>query len=194
MLTYDHFTEYEFDQVLHRERRKKTQLKNLPSEQIQAHRDYERQKFGFLGRNAAPSNMGYNLRTDAVNLLHSAHAILTSPPHRKRWGINARYAPRHALAFLCKSIGYRYMRGLEVITHKLNGPDAVRFHAERQKFRHEFETAADAAHAANDKGQNPDAVLVLVHLYKRELLALCPWLEVVGNKREADDLREGCVL
>jgi hypothetical protein len=37
-------------------------------------------------------------------------------------------------------------------------------------------------------------VHALVHLYKRELLALCPWLESVGNMQEADGLREGCVL
>jgi hypothetical protein len=194
MTTYDHFSEYEFDQVLLRELNKRTKLATPPSQQIQAWRDYERQKFGFLGRNAPPHNMGYNLGTDAADLVHSAHAILTDPLQKRRLGITAKTVPRRAVAILAQSIGYRYMRGLEAITHKLKGERATEFHAERQRFRHEFETAADAAHAENDKGQSPNAVLALVHLYIRELVALCSWLEDVGKTDEADRLREACIL
>jgi hypothetical protein len=62
------------------------------------------------------------------------------------------------------------------------------------EFRHAFELSADAAHAINDKGQNPGAALEVVLMFQSELLALCPWLELVGNTLEAGLLREACAI
>jgi len=180
--------ELAFDRVLVHEREKRTKLTDPPSAHLQAWRDYERQKYGVLGRNPPARNMGYNLWTDAVTSLQWAHRALTQPSFIKRAGFTRRTAPRRALCELAQSVGYRYLRGLEVIEHKLKGDELQRFHKERQHFRHAFETLADAAHAVNAKGEAPQAALEVVKLYAGELQALCPWLESVGQVGGAKEL------
>ena len=70
----------------------------------------------------------------------------------------------------------------------------TKFKLERLEFQQEFELSADAAHAINDKGQNPGAALDVVLMFQRELLSLCPWLELVGNTVDAGLLREASDL
>ena len=52
------------------------------------------------------------------------------------------------------------------------------------------EHSADAAHQINDKGQNPTAALELVMMFANELLALCPWLTLVGQSWQSNFLRD----
>ena len=51
-----------------------------------------------------------------------------------------------------------------------------------------------AAHANTDNGQNPAAALEAVRTLQRELLALCPWLELIDRQQAADMLREAVAL
>lgn len=191
----DRREQVDYDTALLNQLRKATQLKNPPSQHVQAHRDYERAYFFARGYQPATSRMGYHLRTDAANLMQWAHSMITDDLFAKRTGRTKTTRYRWALAVLAKAFGYRYLRGLEVIEGELSvGKHLAKFKHERMEFRLAFELSADAAHALNDKGQNPIAALEVVLMFQRELLALCVWLETVGNSLEADLLREACTL
>jgi hypothetical protein len=168
---------------------KLTTLKTPPSIQMQAYRDYEYAKFGALNRRGAPWNTGYNLCTNAVEMTEWAHGVLTDPGFLRSTGFTKRTAPRRALRHIANAYGYRYIRGLEAIESGLSDDaQLAKFRSERMEFRHVLETSADAAHAINDKGQNPGAALEVVQMFARELLALCPWLELAGRESDAREL------
>ena len=171
-------------------RRKQTKMKILPSIQMHAWQSYELAKYGVLNRRGLPDSLGYNLYNDTVILLGWAHDVLTKPFFIKRTVFARQTAPRQALQEIAKAFGYRYIRGLITIEHKLTSDALAKFHRERVEFRHALEMGADAAHAANDKGQNPQAVLDVVRLFSNELLALCPWFEAVGDYCAAELLRD----
>ena len=183
-----------FDLALMRELNSRTKLTAPPSQHLQAWRNYERQKFAVPGRHPAPDNMGYNLWTDTARTLRWAHGVLTDPAYMKRTGFAPKTIARRALARVSEAIGYRYLRGLEVIACKLEGAELQKFTQERKAFCHTFEQAADAAHVINDKGQNFGVALTVVRLFANELLALCPWLEQVGQASGAAELRKGATL
>lgn len=191
-MNFDEVSEAEFDRLLTRELVSRTKLTCPPSVQLQACRDYERQKFGLIGRNAQRRNMGYNLWTDSTRTLRDCHRMLTDNDYRKSTGFTTRTVSRRAISGIAQAIGYRYMRGLEVIEYKLNTDDLEHFQCERTDFRQAFEQAADEAHAINDKGQNPTAALSVVQMFHDELIALCPWLEQVGETSGATALRRAC--
>ena len=168
---------------------KLTTIKTPPSIQMQAQREYEYAKFGALNRRGAPWNTGYNLYDDAVRITEWSHGVLTDPGFLRSTGFTKRTAPRRALAQIARAYGYRYIRGLEAIEFGLSDAlDLARFRSERMEFRHRLESSADAAHAINDKGQNPGAALEVVEMFARELLALCPWLELAGRGADAREL------
>jgi hypothetical protein len=179
-----------WDDALSARLRKQTNIKILPSIQMQAQQDYEVAKYGVMNRRGLPHNLTYNLYDDTVRLLSWAHDVLTKPCFLKDTGFTKRTAPRRALQHIAKAYGYRYLRGLIAIEDKLAlGSTLVKFRHERTEFRQTLELSADTAHAINDKGQNPAAVLEVVQMFAIELLALCPWLELVGHKQDAKILR-----
>lgn len=174
-----------------------TKLKAPPSQHIQAWRDHERATIFAEGHQPAATKMGYHLWLDSARTLRDAHLLLTGGEARARreTGRTPKAFPRMAMHLVAYTIGFRYLRGLEVIEGELaQGKHLAKFRHERMEFRHTFELSADAAHAINDKGQNPGAALEVVVLFHRELLALCPWLELVGNTLEARLLRDACDL
>jgi hypothetical protein len=82
------------------------------------------------------------------------------------------------------------LRGLQTVEAELErGAPLAKFRHERMEFRHVLELSADAAHAINDKGQNPAAALEVVMMFASELLALCPWLTVIDQTWQSDLLR-----
>lgn len=185
--------EAEFDRVLTRELNRRTPLKAPPSAHLQANRDYERQKFHWLGRNPQPRNMGYNLWDDSAVALRTAYRLLVDDDHRKFSHVSRTSSPRRAVCRIAAAIGERYLRGLEAIEHKLKGNDLTAFQSERMHYRYHFEQTADHAHACNDKGQHPDLALDVVLEFRDELLALCPWFERIGLPADAERLRKSCV-
>lgn len=191
-MQYDTISEAEFDRLLSRELNSRTHLKSPPSAHLQAHRDYERQKFGYLGRNPQPRNMGYNLSTECTGLLRWAHRVLTDDSFRKMTGFTRKTIPRRAVCRIAEAIGYRYMRGLESIEHKLRGEYLATFQAERIQYRHKFEKTADYAHACNDNGQRPDLAIGVVLAFHDELLSICPWFDLIGQATEGARLRHEC--
>ena len=184
--------EAEFDRVLKRELDQRTPQTAPPSAHVQAHRDYERQKFHWLGRNPQPRNMAYNLYEDCTRTLRWAYRTLVDSDYRKMTGFTQRTIPRRAVCRIAEAIGYRLMRGTESIEHKLKGDDLTAFRSERMKYCHHFEQTADNAHACNEKGQHPDLALDVVLGFRDELLALCPWFERIGMPADAERLRKSC--
>jgi hypothetical protein len=80
----------------------------------------------------------------------------------------------------------------EMIADQLSrGKHLAQFRLGRKEFRQFLEHSADDAHQLNDKGQNSQTVREVIELFANELLALCPWLEVVGYQATAKQLREG---
>lgn len=71
---------------------------------------------------------------------------------------------------------------------------SVKFKLERLVFEQAFNESADAAHAINASGQTPVAALEVVNMFQRELLALCPWLDLISRQQAADVLREAVKL
>lgn len=190
----DLLEERQYDTALLKALKKRTKLDQPPSQHVAAWREYERDWFFARFRNPSPERMGYNLWTDAVRGLRYAHALLTDDDFRKNTGRQKKTAPRWALARLAEVIGYRYRRGLEVIQAELTMAQLLKFKRERMAFLHDFEQCADTAHRINETGQNPTAALEVVHRFRTELLALCPWLEKTGNPQGAELLREACGL
>lgn len=187
----DHLEQRDFEAALLRKLLKETQLKHPPSQHVRAHREYERAWFHARGYQPPASKMGYHLWSDAARCLREAHKLLTDDDYRKSTRRTKKTTPRHALAALANAVGYRYMRGMEAISDELaHNKQLTQFKLERLAFQYEFNISADAAHAINDDGQNPEAVLEVVWMLQHELLALCPWLELAGNKQAADSLRE----
>lgn len=174
---------------------RETKLKNPPSQHVQAHRDYERAYFFARGYQPPPSRMGYHLWSDAANLMRWAHAMVTNDSFAKSTGRTKTTRYRVAVATIAEAIGYRYLRGLEVIDGALARNDyLVKFRHERMEFKHEFELSADTAHTMTKNGPTPGAALEVVLMFQRELLSLCPWLELVGNTLNAGLLRDACNL
>ncbi len=168
-----------------------------PSQHLRAWRAHERATIFAEGHQQSPKKMGYHLWSDSARTLHAAHKLLTGDVARSKFetGHGPKDFPRIAMHWVAKAIGFRYLRGLEVVAGALaQNAHLTKFKLERLEFRNEFELSADAAHAINDKGQNPGAALEVVLMFQRELLSLCPWLELVGNTFEADHLREACNL
>jgi hypothetical protein len=191
----DRLEQRDYEAALTNKLRKETQLKYPPSQHVRAYREYERAWHYARGLQPLASHMDYHLWSDAASSLRSAHNLLTDDGYRKRTGRMKKTTPRHALATLAEAVGYRYMRGLEVITDELaSNKHLTKFKLERLEFEHAFNESADAAHALNDGGQNPVAALEVVNMFQRELLALCPWLELVGNAQAAQSLREAVKL
>lgn len=190
----DLFEEHQYEMTLRKDLEKRTKLDQPPSQHVLAWRDFERAWFFARGRNPSNDRMGYNLWTDAARKWRSAYALLTDDVFRKNAGRQKRTTPRRALAVLAEAIGYRYQRGLEVIEAELSPVKLAKFRSERMAFRHDFEQCADTAHRINKTGQNPAAALEVVHRFRTELLALCPWLEKTGNPQGAELLREACDL
>ena len=144
-----------------------------------------------------PSKMGYHLWSDSARTLRDAHLLLTGDVALLKFetGRGPKAFPRMAMQWVAQAIGFRYLRGLEVVAGTLaQNEHLTKFKLERLEFRNEFELSADAAHVINDKGQNPGAALEVMLMFKHELLSLCPWLELVGNTLEAGLLREACNL
>jgi len=182
------------DAALDRELRKRTGLSTLPSAKMQAWRDYEIQKFALMGRRGSVQNLSYNLYDDCVRGLAGAYFYATADiaDIRAQTGRTAKTIPRHALDEIARAFGYRYLRGLDFIAHELaTEAQCKEFRCERSEFRHNLELTADAAHQINDKGQNRAAALEVVKMFANELLALCPWLEIVGDTIDAEQLRNG---
>lgn len=174
-----------------------TKIKNPPSQHLRAWRDHERATIFAEGHQPPPRRMGYHLWMDSARTLLDAYLLLTGDVARARLetGRGSKAHPRMAMQWTAQAIGFRYLRGLEVVAGALAQNDHLtKFKLERLEFRNEFELSADAAHAINDKGQNPGAALEVVLMFQRELLALCPWLELVGNTLDAGLLREACDL
>ena len=174
-----------YQQMLKLELRANTKPEMPTSQHIAAWRSYERSSLGFLGRNPHPSNMFYNILNETTKELHWSHNVLTNSDFLKSMGFTKKTAPHLALARLAEAFGYRYMRGLEAIEYGLEGSALVLFRQERLAFREDFSTRADAAHAVNIKGENPQDVLAVVELFVDELKELVPWLEQVGKSTEA---------
>jgi hypothetical protein len=174
-----------------------TKLKNPPSQHLHAWRAYERTTIFAEGHQPPPRKMGYHLWSDSARTLHDAYSLLTGNVAQSKFetGRGPKAFPRMAMHWVAYAIGFRYLRGLEVVAGVLaQNAHLTKFKLERLEFQQEFELSADASHAINDKGQNPGAALEVVLMFQRELLALCPWLELVGNTFEADQLREACNL
>lgn len=186
--------EAEFDRILAQELASRTKLSDLPSIQVQAWRDYERQKFWAPGRHPPPASMGYNLWDVAVRGVPFSYRVLTDSYFARFEGYNSSTAPRGVLANMASYIGFRYLRGLECIECRLKGADLQQFRKERQQFRRAWEAQADDAHGINNKGQNSAAVLQCVLLYSNELLDLCPWLERTGHTQGAAILKASATL
>jgi hypothetical protein len=174
-----------------------TKLKHPPSQHLRAWRAHERATIFAEGHQHSPKKMGYHLWTDSTRTMREAHLLLTGDVARAKLetGRGPKAFPRLAMQWVAQAIGFRYLRGLEVVAGVLaQNEHLTKFKLERLEFRNEFELSADAAHAINDKGQNPDAALEVVLMFHRELLALCYWLEIVGNPLEAGLLREACAI
>lgn len=152
-----------WDTILSATLHKQTTIKTPPSVQMKAWRDYEYSKFGVLGRRGAPQSLGYNLYTDSIRLVRRAYRLVDADWRTTRalTGFTPRTTPRRSLGCLAQAYGYRYLRGLGVIEFRLaTGEELSKFRHERLEFRQALELSADAAHAINDKGQNPGAVPV----------------------------------
>jgi hypothetical protein len=186
--------ERQYEEMLRKDLDRRTKLEQPPSQHVLAWHDFERAWFFARGRNPSSDRMGYNLWTDAARGFQHAHALLTDDEYRENTGRQKRTTPRLALAAVAETIGYRYQRGLEVIEAELSPVKLAKFRSERVAFRHAFERYGDTAHRTNETGKNPAAALEVVHLFRTELLALCPWLEKTGNPQGAELLREACVL
>jgi hypothetical protein len=174
-----------------------TKLKNPPSQHLRAWRAHERATIFAEGHQQSPKKMGYHLWMDSTRTLRDAHLLLTGDVARSKFETRRgpKAFPRMAMQWVAYAIGFRYLRGLEVVAGALaQNQHLTKFKLERLEFRNEFELSADAAHAINDKGQNPGAALEVVLMFQRELLSLCPWLELVGNTLDAGLLREACDL
>lgn len=184
----DHIERREFESALGRKLRNKTQLKHPPSKHVRAHREYERAYFYARGFELPASQMGYHLWSDAARSWREAHNLLTNEGCATG---STKKTPRRALAILADALGFRYLRGLASIAGALADDERLdKFKRERLEFQQEFDKKADAAHAANDSGQNPGAALEVVWMFQRELLALSSWWELAGNKLAADLLRD----
>lgn len=193
----DHIERCMSEAKLRRVLSSKTKLKDPPSQHIQAWRDHERATIFAEGHQPPPSKMGYHLWSDSARTLRDTHALLTGDVSQSKMetGRGPKAFPRMAMQWVAQAIGFRYLRGLEAIKGELAmNKHLAEFNGGRVEFLHEFELSADAAHAINDKGQNPGAALEVVLMFQRELLALCDWLETVGNPLEARLLREACKL
>jgi len=186
--------ERQYDEMLRKTLDKRTKLDLPPSQHVLAWRDFEHAWFFARFRNPSSDRMGYNLWTDAARGFQHAHALLTDDEYRKNTGRQKRTTPRLALAAVAKAIGYRYQRGLAVIEAELSPTQLLKFRSERMAFRHAFERYADTAHSTNETGKNPADALEVVHMFRTELLALCPWLEKTGNPQGAELLRESCAV
>lgn len=163
-------------------------IKRLPSEHIKAWRQHERATINALGRNPAPDGMAYNLYTDCVKHLRTARGLMdsvTDKDLRRLYGFPPRQVPRHALAVLAKSVGYRYLRGLESVAVRLPPHVSGVFTQERKHFLATFTAMVDAAHLLNDQGQCPQAVDRVIHAFQEELASLAVWLERVGDHHNA---------
>lgn len=181
-----------WDETLLAELAKRTTLKTLPSIQMQAYRDYEMAKFGVLNRRG--KNLGYNLYTDTCRLLCTAHRFVTDDPRRTKalTGFTPKTTPRRALTLIAKAYGYRYLRGLLAIEPELDDPTKIaEFRRERMVFKRKLELTADAAHAINNNGQSPGAVMDVILLFADELRTLCRWMDAVGLDSDAQQLRSG---
>ncbi len=190
----ERFLEAEFDKALMRELHNRIKLTAPPSQHIQAWWDYDYQKFEVLGRHPPAHIRAYNLYTDASGLMHWAYKVLTDVDYRRGTGRTTKTISRHALAALAKAFGYRYMRGLGAIDCKLKGEELEQFRQSRLVFRNLFEQKADAAHLANDKGQNPGMVIEVIRLFERELLELFPYLGRAGAAFDGHLLRKNATL
>ena len=175
----------------------KTRLKDPPSQHIRAWHAHERTTLFAEGHQPTARKMGYHLWTDCTRSLRDAHTLLTVDVAISKQETHRRPKdfPRLAMQKVAQAIGFRYLRGLQVVAGVLaENEHLTKFKFERKEFREEFELSADAAHSINDKGQSPGAALEVVLMFQSELLALCPWLELVGNMLEAGLLREACKL
>jgi hypothetical protein len=191
----DHLERSEYEAALLRKLLKETQLKHPPSQHVRAHREYERAWFHARGYQPPANRMDYHLWSDAARGLREAHKLLTDDDYRRGTGHTKKTTPRRALAILASAAGYRYMRGLEAIAGELaNNKHLTKFKLDRLEFEQAFNESADAAHAINASGLNPGAALEVTFMFRSELLALCPWLELVGNAQAEDMLREAVQL
>jgi hypothetical protein len=187
----ERIAQYNCETALLHKREKKTTLNNVPSQQVRGWEDYVRDYYFNIGSRPIASHMGYHLWSDAARLMQQAYSLVTVDLFAKRMGRTKVTRYRLALAYVAEAIGYRYLRGLWVITGDLSANKYLdKFNLERLAFRQEFDRHADAAHFTND----PRAVLEIVLLFQHELLALCPWLEQVGNMQGAGLLHKACEL
>lgn len=142
----DHFEQREYETALLRAWRKGTHPQIPPSQQVRAHREYERAWFHARGFQPPASRMDYHLWSDAARVWRSAHQLLTNDDQRMSTGRTKKTIPRHALAALAYAVGYRYLRGLDAITGELaNNRHLAKFKLERMEFLQEFNVSADAA-------------------------------------------------
>lgn len=187
--TLDHYEQLALESQARQKRDRVTNdLTAPPSAHISAWREYERAARHELGLNPAADRMAYNLYTDCTNLIRTARAQLNAANsgQMQMMGGLRKTAARKAIAALAKAVGYRYMRGLEVIEHGLKPPQLAKFQRDRSAFLEEFRLTADAAHVLNKDGKNPAAVEQVVRLLCIELGALVPWLEKVNDVASAD--------
>ena len=191
----DRLDQRDYERELQRILDRATQLKNPPSQHVQAHRDYERAFFFARGYQPRHARMGYHLWSDAAKLMRWAHEMVTNDSFAKSTGRTKTTRYRVAVATIAEAIGYRYLRGLEVIDGALARNDYLaKFRHERMEFKHQFELSADTAHTMTKNGPTPGAALEVVLMFQSELLSLCPWLELVSNTLDAGLLREACAL
>lgn len=192
---FDRLERYQFESKLERELRKATHLhKHLPSEHVEAWRAYQRQWMWASGGPKKPQHQGYHLWSDSAGVLRDANTILTNELHRKMAKLSKETVPRRALATVAYAVGYRYLQGLELFEGKLVGLDLAKFRSERRAFLAEFNRCADTAHGLNGKGEDPGAVLEVLGMFRSELLALCPWLELAGQTIGADALKQAASM
>lgn len=180
-----------YDAELLRILKRDTALNVPPSLQVTAWRNYELQFFTARHRHLAPEAMEYNHTHDAVAIMQRAAALFTDPKQPHGVGFQKKTIPRRALGAIAKAMGYRYERGLVAIKYALAPPQRLQFRQERETFLAKFDRLADAAHAINDKGQNPESAKEVIELFADELRALCPWYELIGQEAVAAGLLKG---
>lgn len=135
----------------------------------------------------------YHLIGDVPDYLLSAAELLTGRGFVSL-DVSTHMAPRAAMGYLSKGMGWRYLRGVDGIAdalcaRRVSPAEIAKFQANRMSFAGEFVRKANAAWEVNDQGENPAAVMTVLTMFMEEMFALAGWLEVAGKGGESDALK-----